>query len=492
MPARADLRDTANQIVRDLVSDPKIARLRDAKLLVAQFRSINAPQGDGLPKIVQEMLTTAFIQDKHFRVVEREQLDEAVKELKISSIGLAENDGAQKLGKFLDADYMVVGSISSLHGKTSIDARIVLIETGESLSAAAATVDSAYGSGSFEEPIRHSAGPAGTVTNSYAVTGGAKFRVAWRESLGGDPVWSFACGDTTGDGFPRVVLVRGVEPPSDAGPILGECRFEVAQWSGEQFKPVWTGNRVTGDPHCTRVNVASGRTSGPAPILVSTIWHDWSTQVWQWNGTTYECPAGWSTQRCIFSGSCGGDPGMVTGFYDRQPFVARFAASSSWEQSRKVIPAVSYTEFGCRMDCAAADFDGDGEMEVALIKLPKLNGSRPEEGKPIRIYAVSGARKAATQGLYDGCLAAWRPDGEGLPYLVATRKGRDENGGAAGASVCLIQWNGEDYQEVWNSDPIDDQVLEMKVCDPKGEGQEGLVVLSRDSQGSYLTKIVAE
>ena len=288
---------------------------------MAPFRNINA-RGDALPGIFQEMLTTAFIKDKHFTVVERDQLDQAIKELKISNSALVEPDSAKKLGKLLDADYMIVGGISDVRGKLSVDARIVNIESGESVSAADAGFDSGEGSGPSSEPIRHSAASVARLSNNPAVLGAPGFRTAWRESLEGD-VWSFACGDTNGDGTARVAFVKGIQPPSAAGPILGQSWFEVAEWSGGQFDRVWKSDPVSGGPCYSRVNVPCVE-SGPAPILFSSIWHDCSTCFWQWNGQTYDCPGSMS-RRCVFSGRCEGDPDLVTGFYDRQPFVARFA-----------------------------------------------------------------------------------------------------------------------------------------------------------------------
>ena len=123
------------------------------------------------------------------------------------------------------------------------------------------------------------------------------------------------------------------------------------------------------------------------------------------------------------------------------------------------------------MDCAAADFDGDGQIEVAVVKLPKLNGDSAGHGNSISIYSVGGVRKAVTQAVYDGCIAAWKPETVQTPYLVAAKGHHDESGGAEGASVCLIKWNGKDFNEVWESDRIDDEVLEMKVCDPEERGR---------------------
>jgi hypothetical protein len=56
----------------------------------------------------------------------------------------------------------------------------------------------------------------------------------------------------------------------------------------------------------------------------------------------------------------------------------------------------------------------------------------------------------------------------------------------------VIQWDGEAYSEVWKSDRQSNEIIDMSVGDPKNEGKEGLLILSKENKSFYLTKIVAD
>ena len=92
-------------------------------------------KGDAVPRILQEMFTTDFIKAKHFKVLERDQLQSALDELHFQLSDLADPAKAKKIGKLAGAAYVLLGSISDTGSSTSINARIVSIESGESVAA---------------------------------------------------------------------------------------------------------------------------------------------------------------------------------------------------------------------------------------------------------------------------------------------------------------------------------------------------------------------
>ncbi len=134
----------------------------------------------------------------------------------------------------------------------------------------------------------------------------------------------------------------------------------------------------------------------------------------------------------------------------------------------------------------ASTLDGDSNTELAVAQARDIKLS----GKPIEIYSLRGLRKAVTQKGYSGRLAVWNPTASRHPFWVSRRDTADADGKPNGGFVYFIQWNGESYEEVWKSNQIGDQVIDMQVCDPKGEGKTGLVILSRQDKNYFLTKIV--
>ena len=496
--AQSELRGVSTSIVKDMVTDPDVAKLKGEKLLVAEFENING-KGDAVPRIFQEMLTTAFIKDKHFKVIERAQLEKALKELSISYSGLVDPDNAKKIGKMVGAAYMVVGSISDLGGKVSIDARIVSIESGESVTAADAAIDtqgspaSASPSTSQNAPSpaskldlsqqgnSSSAGQAVGKMDNLGLLGGTKFKVAWRESLGSNAALAFAVGDVTGDGSARLALFRITEAKIGLQDL---SRLEVTRWTDGHFEGLWHSEYAAQSVVCT-LNIPPTK-GAPAPILLG----GYRTTTWLWNGTTYQthyCSDG--HRRRVYGWIPGATLRMVgIEDYSNEPFLADF----EFDSNRPAAWAESPDKFsGCgnakrESGCTGGDLDGDGLIEIAEVE-PSL-----DDGKPIEVFALDGSRKAVTDKGYGTLLATWIPGNVKTPYLIARKNSFDDDKKPNGGYVHFIQWSGESYEEVWKSNKIDDAIIDMKVCDPKGEGKDGLVILSSDKKNSYLTKIVAE
>jgi len=65
------------------------------------------------------------------KIVERERLEDILKELELGSSGKIDPDTAAKVGKLIGARYLVVGSYFDLFGSLRIDSRLLNVETGE-------------------------------------------------------------------------------------------------------------------------------------------------------------------------------------------------------------------------------------------------------------------------------------------------------------------------------------------------------------------------
>ena len=65
------------------------------------------------------------------KIVERERLEDILKELDLASSGKIDPDTASKVGKLIGARYLVVGSYFDLFGSLRIDSRLLKVETGE-------------------------------------------------------------------------------------------------------------------------------------------------------------------------------------------------------------------------------------------------------------------------------------------------------------------------------------------------------------------------
>ena len=83
-----------------------------------------------------EMLTTALINSGSYRLIERKQLQKVLEEQALGQSGALDAETAVVVGKIMNVDAIVVGSISALANAVEADARILNVETGEAIAAA--------------------------------------------------------------------------------------------------------------------------------------------------------------------------------------------------------------------------------------------------------------------------------------------------------------------------------------------------------------------
>lgn len=70
---------------------------------------------------------------QRFRVIERSAMEKIVSEQKIQASGVVDDKSAVKLGKIAGADALVLGSITVIDGKVKVSARLVDVETAETI-----------------------------------------------------------------------------------------------------------------------------------------------------------------------------------------------------------------------------------------------------------------------------------------------------------------------------------------------------------------------
>ncbi|MBI4801853.1 MAG: VWA domain-containing protein [Elusimicrobia bacterium] len=109
------------------------------KLAVLSFPYTDGKASEG-PVVVQERLTTLFIQNKKITVIERNLLKKAMGELSLQVSGVIDETTVKKLGKMLGASAVVYGTLHDLSDKeTELNARIMEVETGITFAGASAS-----------------------------------------------------------------------------------------------------------------------------------------------------------------------------------------------------------------------------------------------------------------------------------------------------------------------------------------------------------------
>jgi len=489
--AQTGLREAANELSLKIHKDKDVEKLKGERILIAEFDNVTG-KGDVVPRTLQEMLSTAFIKAKHFKVVERAQMEKALKELKLGLTDLIDPDNQKKIGKLVGASHILLGSISEGSTAVTIDARIVAIETGECIAAEDAVVntdgktlpnaqDANFpGIPKAKTPeinLDETGKPTGAgdwvgKKPDMGLFGRTRFKIAWREKLTPDKVLQFDSGDLLGDGTIRLVTVS-----------LGYDSLRVWKWTGRKFQLTWKSNM-----NCRRLFVPPVP-RGKSPII---LYANEGTAYLLWNGTNYtdqyQLRDRSKLSVCHIIGWIFGTP---LRFYDPMGTICGVKFDDlitdplAWmDNGKPVFPRM-------HIEGVIADFDGDGNLEDAET-VRDLNLTLDSDVScPLEIFGTDGIRKGFSEKSYLSRLAVWNHGMFKLPFIVARSQVCDDKGETSGY-VHFVWFDGETYNEVWKSTRFDDAVLDMKVCDPKGEGTDGLIILSRDKKSCYLSKIVLD
>lgn len=92
-------------------------------------------------RLTSEELVTKLFQTKRVRLVEREWLKKAVNELKFNPSELVGPSRAKQLGRQVEADAIVSGTVTDLGSSVKINARVIEVERGDVLAATGTEIE---------------------------------------------------------------------------------------------------------------------------------------------------------------------------------------------------------------------------------------------------------------------------------------------------------------------------------------------------------------
>lgn len=141
---RAEAAETLDAAVNNIAQRFAAARTgSDAPIRVAVTAFIQSDRQTTLfTNLMMIALTGKMVEHGSgvFRVIERAQLETALAEIELSDVPIFDRSTAQELGKFLGVDALVVGEVTPVYDFVRIDARLIAVETIETLEQATETV----------------------------------------------------------------------------------------------------------------------------------------------------------------------------------------------------------------------------------------------------------------------------------------------------------------------------------------------------------------
>ncbi len=132
-----------NGFTSSVFSFPESTQQKTIAVLYFQNNSLADRQNmEPLSKGLADMLITELSKIQALKVIERNQLQQMIEEMKLGQSGMVDEKTAQQVGKLLGAQTLLLGSYVALFGgKMRIDARIVEVETGRTIEAEEVTGD---------------------------------------------------------------------------------------------------------------------------------------------------------------------------------------------------------------------------------------------------------------------------------------------------------------------------------------------------------------
>jgi len=110
------------------VSDPNLPQKRKVNIALLELEGKNVQPTEA--SIISDILRESMFKTSRFQVLERNEMNQILKEQGFQQTGCTETSCAVEIGKMLNVEYMMVGSVSRLGGTFIVNVRMVELHSG--------------------------------------------------------------------------------------------------------------------------------------------------------------------------------------------------------------------------------------------------------------------------------------------------------------------------------------------------------------------------
>jgi TolB-like protein len=205
------------------------AGVQPIPVAVVDFKAIGTPQD--FADAVAENLRNALVQHQPFTVIERAQIQQAIREQSFSLTSLVDSNEAVSLGKLVGAKVIVVGSVTKLGDTYTINARFIDVTTGRVTDAKSLKTDNANYLADVVDDLASALGGKTTPVNApptsfrnsgarMAPTGKSKLLAAVMSAVipGSGQVYNGNTGSSSSSGADARTGSTNSPPPSSPSP----------------------------------------------------------------------------------------------------------------------------------------------------------------------------------------------------------------------------------------------------------------------------------
>ena len=197
-----------------------------------------APQGvdSSIAKTLSEIMRTELLNTGRFEVLERAQMDRLISEMKIQQSGLTDVENAAELGKMLNVEKLIIGSIGQMGNTYQLNVRLVDVVK-------AATEVAERSECSAREEMLPNA--ITQLIQKIALKIPIRGTIV---KVDGDKIY-INIGETNGvhEGLTLRVVRKGEAITDLEGKVLGEVESNVGVILIEQVHPQWSIAKVYGE-----------------------------------------------------------------------------------------------------------------------------------------------------------------------------------------------------------------------------------------------------
>ncbi|MFO7667460.1 MAG: CsgG/HfaB family protein, partial [Desulfobacterales bacterium] len=113
-------------LLASLLTGPTLVSASSQKdIAVLPFKNVSGNSGCKIEYAATEMLITELAKNKNFRIVERQRMEDILKESRFQMSGLSDSNNAIKFGKLTGAKYLIAGNITLCSSEESQSSFIV-------------------------------------------------------------------------------------------------------------------------------------------------------------------------------------------------------------------------------------------------------------------------------------------------------------------------------------------------------------------------------
>lgn len=517
--SQTDLRSVAADLAKQLLADMDILKLKKETLVVAEFENING-QGDAVPRIFQDFLISDFIRQKHFKVIERGQLNKALAELKLGVSDLYDPSKVKSLGKQTGAAYILMGSVSDVMGKVYFTARVVSIETGESIASADVAMEQSVGSSAIpsgagnkktipEEVIGKevssvspqktnvdlnakstgkSAGKWLVTPPDFGLLQASNLEIDWSIDFPSDKAVRFAIGDFYNDENKYLLVLEEADGFDKGHFPSGYYDFDISLWSFQNqiLKKIWVNKRVMPRGKYLKLDSfeVNGKTFGTLSEFEN---HADSMVIYENKGQFIISDI---DDSLIFIDKKGNKIINSYGNIYKTDFTLEIQNIKDFKIDDKVKSSLRLQGFsgvgGDYIYPIVGNIDGFTGDEIGFLNISK---------NYFEIYSLENKKiKNIIENIYDkdsqinSKISIWYVNNQSAPLIIfINNKITDDK--ITNGQFFILRFTGKTYEKVFESNSFGEEILDIKVGDLKKEGKEGLVILSRSKGKVKMTKV---